>query len=201
MLAVALDDFPAAYPLVLFLADTGCRLGEGIGVWWSDLDLASGTARIERSVDHLGRVGRTKTRRIRTVELTSRLRLLLAERAHLDRRGCTGLRERGGQLHRPGELPKPGVRACGAPGARAGTSPDAARPAAHVGVAAPRGGDADQVDPGTRRVDEGEAATRRVRPLPADRDPGLRGRPYAPKRTPGTPSRSRPDGVEAHRAR
>ena len=67
------------YPLVLFLADTGCRIGKALALRWSDVDLRAGTALIERSVDHLGRVGPTKTRRSRWIELSSRLRGVLSE--------------------------------------------------------------------------------------------------------------------------
>jgi len=80
VLGVARRDFAAEYPLLLFLADTGCRLGEGIGLEWRDLDLRTGVVRIERSVDHLGRVGSTKTRRPRTIELSTRLGQELVER-------------------------------------------------------------------------------------------------------------------------
>jgi len=55
LLAVARRDFPTAFPFVLFLADTGCRLGEAIGLEWMSLNLPAATARIERSVDRLGR--------------------------------------------------------------------------------------------------------------------------------------------------
>ena len=74
LLATARADLPAAYPFLLFLSDTGCRLGEGVGLHWGDVDLADGRARIERTVDHFGRVGPTKTKRERVVELTTRLR-------------------------------------------------------------------------------------------------------------------------------
>ena len=80
LLAVARDDFSTAHPLVLFLADTGCRIGEAIGLRWSDVNFDASTARIERSIDHLGRIGPTKTRRARVVELSSRLDEVLAAR-------------------------------------------------------------------------------------------------------------------------
>jgi len=73
LLAATRQRLPASFSLVLFLADTGCRIGEAIGLQWADVDLAGGTVRIERSVDHRGRVGPTKTRRSRTVELSTRL--------------------------------------------------------------------------------------------------------------------------------
>jgi len=78
LLETARIDFPAAYPFLLFLSDTGCRLGEGVGLQWGDVDVHAGRARIDRTVDHLGQVGPTKTKRARVVELTTRLREVLA---------------------------------------------------------------------------------------------------------------------------
>ncbi|HJY76690.1 MAG TPA: tyrosine-type recombinase/integrase [Burkholderiales bacterium] len=80
LLAAAWDSATAALPLVLFLADTGCRIGEAVALRWADVDLGRGLARIERSIDHLGRLGPTKTRRGRVVELSTRLAASLAER-------------------------------------------------------------------------------------------------------------------------
>jgi integrase len=80
LLAVGRADFPRVFPLVLFLADTGCRIGEAIGLRWTDVDLEAGIARIERSIDHLGRTGPTKTKRACVVELSTRLHEVLAER-------------------------------------------------------------------------------------------------------------------------
>jgi integrase len=37
------------HPLVLFLADTGARLGEALALRWIDVDLEAGTARIART--------------------------------------------------------------------------------------------------------------------------------------------------------
>ena len=65
---------PSSIPLILLLADTGCRIGEALALRWSDVDLVTGIVRIERSVDHAGRLGLTKTRRGRVVELSTRLR-------------------------------------------------------------------------------------------------------------------------------
>jgi integrase len=78
LLAGAREYFPRDAGFILFLADTGCRLGEAIGLQWRDVDVGRGESRIERSVDHLGRVGPTKKRRPRVVELTTRLRQELA---------------------------------------------------------------------------------------------------------------------------
>jgi len=77
LLATSASHFAAQYPLMLFLADTGVRIGEACGLQWQDLDLANGTARIARSADHAGRLGPTKTRRERDVELSTRLRKAL----------------------------------------------------------------------------------------------------------------------------
>ena len=78
LLSVARVEFPEFYPLILLLADTGCRIGEALALRWSDVDLVTGIVRIERSVDHAGRLGLTKTRRGRVVELSTRLREVFA---------------------------------------------------------------------------------------------------------------------------
>ena len=79
LLGVAARDFPAFHPMVLFLADTGTRLGEASALLWEDVDLEVGTARIHRSFSSGERLGPTKTGRERTVELSSRLCRTLAE--------------------------------------------------------------------------------------------------------------------------
>jgi integrase len=73
LLFVARSDFTDDYPLILLLADTGCRIGEALALRWSDVDLAEGTIWIRRSVDHTGRFGPTKTGRERRVDLSARL--------------------------------------------------------------------------------------------------------------------------------
>ena len=80
LLDAAREHAPAYYALLLFLADTGCRIGEALALRWTDCRLEAALARIERSVDHLGRVGPTKTRRARAVELSGRLASSLAAR-------------------------------------------------------------------------------------------------------------------------
>ena len=57
-----------AYPLVLFLADTGARLGEASALRWVDLDLERGTARIARSFSGGRYVTVTKTGRERVLD-------------------------------------------------------------------------------------------------------------------------------------
>ncbi len=73
-----MSDYPRSYPLILFLADTGARFGEAAAIRWSDLDLESGTARIARSFSSGVQLGPTKTGRSRVVELSQRLRRVLA---------------------------------------------------------------------------------------------------------------------------
>ena len=70
---------PGHYPFVLFLADTGARLGEASALRWIDVDLDAGTARIARSFADGKDLAPTKTGKQRTVELSSRLREVLAE--------------------------------------------------------------------------------------------------------------------------
>lgn len=79
-LGAAHEQEPLAYPLLLFLADTGARVGEALALRWVDVNLASGTARIARSYSSGLRLQPTKTGRVRTVELSGRLRAVLAER-------------------------------------------------------------------------------------------------------------------------
>jgi integrase len=80
VLRVAEADFPHFYPLVLFLADTGARLGEALALRWIDVDLEAGTARIARSFSSGRTLGPTKTGRERVVELSSRLCSVLFDR-------------------------------------------------------------------------------------------------------------------------
>jgi len=79
VLAVAAARASRFYPLILFLADTGCRLGEAFALRWSDLDLEGATARIARSFSSGEHLGPTKTGRERVVELSTRLCRALAE--------------------------------------------------------------------------------------------------------------------------
>jgi len=79
LLREAQRTFPRFYPLILFLADTGTRLGEASALRWDDVDLEAGTARIARSFSSGERLGPTKTGRERVVELSSRLCRVLAE--------------------------------------------------------------------------------------------------------------------------
>jgi integrase len=77
---------PRFYPLILFLADTGCRLGEALALRWSDLDLEARMARIARSFSSGERLGPTKTGRERMVNAA----LSNARRAHAERVSSPG---------------------------------------------------------------------------------------------------------------
>ena len=80
LLSVAAERFPEFYLLILFMADVGARLGEAIALRWTDVDLGQRSARLARSFSG-GSLGPTKTRRQRTVELSTRLRDVLRQRA------------------------------------------------------------------------------------------------------------------------
>ncbi|MHB1006176.1 MAG: tyrosine-type recombinase/integrase [Chloroflexota bacterium] len=60
-------------PMLLHLLASGCRIGEALGLRWSDVDFATGTVRIERQVVQIGKAfheGPPKTRSgVRTVAL------------------------------------------------------------------------------------------------------------------------------------
>lgn len=69
---------PQNYPLVLFLAMTGCRIGEALELRWADLSLNSALAVIARSVSWAAKdkgpvVGTTKTGKTRPQSLAPRL--------------------------------------------------------------------------------------------------------------------------------
>lgn len=90
-LAEVVDASTPAYRAVLaFLAGTGCRLGEALGVTWDDLDLVEGTARIGAQLDRDGRRVPLKTRNARrTLDLPGSLIDVLKqeERSRVNRSG------------------------------------------------------------------------------------------------------------------
>lgn len=59
-------------PVFLFMARTGCRVGEALAVQWADLDLSGRTARISRTLSR-GKLGTPKGNRARTVDLSRSL--------------------------------------------------------------------------------------------------------------------------------
>ena len=73
LLAIAQSDYPARYPFILFMADTGARIGEASALRWSEVAGDLATARIVRSFSSSKHLGPTKTGQERTVELSSRL--------------------------------------------------------------------------------------------------------------------------------
>ena len=79
LLETTRQHFTEHYPMVQFLADTGCRISEALASRWDQVDLTAGTVRIEASIDFRGERVDTKTRRGRIVELSTRLRGVLAE--------------------------------------------------------------------------------------------------------------------------
>ena len=58
---------------------SGCRVSEAFALRWSDVDLEAGLASIEASIDFQGKRGPTKTRKPRSVELSTRLREALSQ--------------------------------------------------------------------------------------------------------------------------
>jgi integrase len=72
-LEAAREVAPELLPLILFLADTGVRLGEASALRWQDVDLGKRPARICRSLSDGQYLVETKTGRERVVELSRRL--------------------------------------------------------------------------------------------------------------------------------
>jgi integrase len=79
LLAEARSTFPDAFPLLLFLTDTGARLGEALALRWVNLNIKKGTASIHRSFSSGKRLSPTKTGSGRRIELSQRLGRTLAE--------------------------------------------------------------------------------------------------------------------------
>jgi integrase len=84
-LETARTRLPVFYPLALLLARSGLRLGEALGLRWTDVDLVSRTIRVERT---LGRrvkafptagppIGTPKSGRARTVDMSQALSRVL----------------------------------------------------------------------------------------------------------------------------
>jgi integrase len=66
-----LDHVPPEYEVVAeVLIETGMRIGEALALTWADIDLRSGAIRIERTVKFDGRIGATKGKRARSVNLS-----------------------------------------------------------------------------------------------------------------------------------
>lgn len=70
---------PAYRPVIAFLAATGCRVGEALGLTWADLDLRERTARIAMQANRKGQRVPLKTMNSRrTLDLPGSLAALLA---------------------------------------------------------------------------------------------------------------------------
>jgi integrase len=59
-------------PAFLFLATTGCRRGEAVGLRWSDVNLDAGLVSIRQTLTDSGFKHRTKTGKARVIELDAR---------------------------------------------------------------------------------------------------------------------------------
>jgi integrase len=101
LLDVAALREPAYFPFILFLADTGCRIGEVVALQWRDVDLDGRTARIQRSLSSGVHLGPTKTGQERVVELSTRLAgVLRANAAHgFAAAALVFTNSRGGYIH------------------------------------------------------------------------------------------------------
>lgn len=73
--------FPRHYPLILTLARTGIRFGEGLGLKWKDIDFKGRFITIERSLSK-GRVETPKNGQDRKVDMSQQLTNTLRELKH-----------------------------------------------------------------------------------------------------------------------
>lgn len=69
-------------PLVMFIGLSGCRLGEALGLQWSDVDLTRATATLRRSGAD---TDRTKNQRVRTIPLLPEVVASLKSRRKVQR--------------------------------------------------------------------------------------------------------------------
>jgi integrase len=70
------------YPLILTLARTGIRFGEGLGLQWNDIDFSGRFITIERSLSK-GRIETPKNGQSRKVDMSQQLTNTLMELKHL----------------------------------------------------------------------------------------------------------------------
>ena len=73
--------FPRHYPLILTLARTGIRFGEGLGLQWKDIDFKGRFITIERSLSK-GRIETPKNGQSRKVDMSQQLTNTLRELKH-----------------------------------------------------------------------------------------------------------------------
>lgn len=77
-LRVACVETPALYPIFLTMARTGCRIGECLGLRWTDLDFTTRQIHIRRTCSQ-GKLGTTKSGEERTVDMSRGLADVLAD--------------------------------------------------------------------------------------------------------------------------
>ena len=76
-LNTAKEGFPGDFPLLLFLARTGARIGEALALEWGDINWSGSYATIERSVNR-GEISTPKSGHSRRVDLSPQLMEALA---------------------------------------------------------------------------------------------------------------------------
>jgi len=76
------------YPLWLTLARAGLRLGEGLGLWWEDLDFRAREMRVARTLADRGRVETPKSGHGRRVDMSRELVRVL-QRLQIERKAET----------------------------------------------------------------------------------------------------------------
>jgi integrase len=76
-LGATLEKAPQLYPLFVTLARAGLRLGEALGLKWTDLDLVGRTIRVERAISNAGVISTPKSGHGRDVDMSLALRDVL----------------------------------------------------------------------------------------------------------------------------
>jgi len=77
-LAGAREHSPDYFPMLLCAFRTGMRLGELLGLQWSDIDFSGNRITVQRSYSH-GRMDTTKSRKARHVDMSDQLKLALLQ--------------------------------------------------------------------------------------------------------------------------
>jgi integrase len=87
LLDTVIKHYPKHYPLFLFLARTGCRIGEALGLKWGDIDFNSRFINLSRSYSR-GRLSTLKSKRTRQVDMSKQLtNTVQAYRAECKKKG------------------------------------------------------------------------------------------------------------------
>ncbi|WP_432799646.1 tyrosine-type recombinase/integrase [Poriferisphaera sp. WC338] len=91
LLRLAQFKFPMYYPLLLCAFRTGMRMGELLGLAWSDIDFKHGTITVRRSYSH-GHFSTTKSKKNRRIDMSTQLSsALLKYQSDLLNRFCGSL--------------------------------------------------------------------------------------------------------------